>query len=217
MGHPEGMTQPEARFVESLRLWGRKAGFMLRFVAQVARRGSGQIAARRSATVARDFDDIIEALQSGQTLGLCEALIGASDPYGQPWVFHAIDVGSVAAVAWFCARDCLPATDRGGRSLMQAAIERSLAVDEFDDAAEDPLPMIDALVAQGVDVNGADAKGLRPLHIAASLGAVAAAHRLIVLGADPALRDGLGLTAKDYAMRLGQADLVAVLRGALKG
>lgn len=221
MRHLYEMQPPPASFAESLRLWRSKVAFTARLLWQLARRGLRRIGHRRRGAAAvpasLDFETVIEALQSGQTDALDAALIGATAPDGQPWIFHAIDLGSVASVQWFCQRDGLAQTDRGGRSLMQAAIERSLSVDEFDDCPEDTLPMIAALAAQGVDVNGADAMGLRPLHIAASLGAVAAARLLIDLGAKAGLSDGLGLTATDYALRLRHAELVALLRADADG
>jgi ankyrin repeat protein len=196
------MSKPPAPLIDQLRHFGRKTRFMLRFLLQIAGRGVLALRRRKVVVAAASYDDILEVLQSRDGVALAALppdLATGCDPYGQPWLFHAIDFGSLAALRWLLARGAALTEDRRSRSPLQAAIERSLAVDEFDDEPEDPLPMIGLLVAAGADVNAMDGKGLRPLHIAGSLGAEAAEQVLIGLGADPALPDGLGLSALDYA------------------
>lgn len=202
------MPQTPAPLIDRMRQLWRKTRFMLRFFAQIAGRGLLRLQRRETAAVAVSYDDILELLQAREPVALRalpQGLAKGADPYGQPWLFHAIDFGSVAAVKALLAQGAGLGEDRRGRAPLQAAIERSLAVDEFDDefddAPEDALPMITALVAAGAQVNAADSKGLRPLHVAASLGAEAAAAVLIGLGADPALPDGMGLRAEAYARR----------------
>jgi hypothetical protein len=201
------MPKPPAPLFDRMRHVGRKTRFMLRFFAQIAGRGVLSLQRREAPPTAASYDDILEMLQSREPAAfsaLPQDLASGADPYGQPWLFHAIDFGSVAAVKALLAQGAGLGEDRRGRAPLQAAIERSLAVDEFDDAPEDPLPMIAALVAAGAGVNAADSKGLRPLHVAASLGAEAAAAVLIGFGADPALPDAMGLRAEAYARSLEQ-------------
>lgn len=200
------MPYPQIPLSDHLRRFGRKTRFILGFLLQVARRGVLAMQRRgTSGAVAAPYDDLLEALQSRDGAGLAGLppdLAQGCDPYGQPWLFHAIDFGSLAAVDWLLTQGAALREDRQGRSPLQAAIERSLTQDEFDDDPEDTLPMISLLVARGADMNAPDSKGLRPLHIAASLGAEAAAHMLIELGADPALPDGMGRSVQAYGHAL---------------
>jgi ankyrin repeat protein len=53
--------------------------------------------------------------------------------------------------------------------------------------------------AQGMYVNARNAAGDTPLHVATAAGQEAAAHALLVAGADPELRNALGLRPKDMA------------------
>jgi hypothetical protein len=202
--HAARMPEPPAPVFDPLRRFARKSRFMLRFFAQIAGRGIRALQRRETMAPPQSYDDILEALQRPDAAALPPGLAKGADPYGQPWLFHALDFGSLAAVKALLAEGAALGEDRRGRSPLQAAIERSLALDEFDDAPEDPLPMIALLVAAGAGVNALDSKGLRPLHIAASLGAEAAAEQLVGLGADPALPDGMGLLPADHARSLEQ-------------
>lgn len=182
-----------------------KGRLVLRILWGLAQHGLASAWPRAKAADPIGFDDIVEALQSArpEELDLIAArqadFVSGSDPYGQPWVFHAIDIGSPASLEWMLQHNAILRDDRHGRSPLQAAIERSLAVDEYEDDPIDPLPMIAALVAHGASLNAITSNGLRPLQIAASLDAVEAAGALLCLGADPALPDGLGRNALDYA------------------
>lgn len=202
MRHAVRMPRSFPSALGQLQIELRKARFLARFLLQVGGRGLRALRRRAPPAVAAvAYDDILEILQSRDAAvlaGLAPDLARGADPYGQPWLFHAIDFGSVAALRALLAQGAGLGEDRHGRSALQAAIERSVTEDEFDEAPEDPLPMIALLVAAGAGVNAADSKGLRPLHIAASLGAQAAAQALRDLGADPALPDGMGRSAAAY-------------------
>ena len=76
-------------------------------------------------------------------------------------------------------------------------------------AAED----IDVLVASGAEVNAVGDIGNTPLHGAALMGKVAAARRLLELGANPTLRNELGQCAVDVADIGGHDKLAEILRG----
>jgi hypothetical protein len=197
---------------------GAKAVFLARMTAQTLRRLAGQILPRPAPQPADfDIETLIEALQSRDAAALAAfgtARAKGADAQGQPWLFYALDLGSVAAVQGLLAQGAQASGfDRRGRAALQAAVERSLEVDEFEDDPEDPLPMLALLVAAGAEVNLPDALGLAPLHHAARLGAERAARELLALGALRDQRDAgpEGLRPADYAARAGFAGLAALL------
>lgn len=172
-----------------------------------------------SAALIANPDQIIEALQTGDLdflAGLGPEFAASIDAHsGQPWLFHAIDLGSLASLHWFLAQGVdLASRDRAGRLPLQAAVERAAAVDEFDDAPEDPLALIDALLEAGAQINAASAQGLTALHVAAALGLLDVVTLLLERGADANLRDEgfAGSTALDYAVQARQEAVAEVLR-----
>lgn len=167
----------------------------------------------------RDYDHIIEALQLGDT-ALLERLgpefaASADDFIGQPWLFNAIDLGNLASLRWFLAQNvALDGADKAGRSPLQAAIERAAAPDQDDETPEDPLPMIEALLDAGAEINAASRQGLTALHVAAALGLCKVVRLLLARGADPALRDEgfAGAAPFDYAVQAGHTEVAELLR-----
>ncbi|MDZ4396004.1 ankyrin repeat domain-containing protein [Cypionkella sp.] len=169
--------------------------------------------------VIADYDQIVEALQTGDTgflARLGRGFAASSDSFvGQPWLFNAIDLGSLAALQWFLAqRVALDGVDKDGRSVLQAAIERAALVDDYDDAPEDPLPMIVALLEAGAAINAVSRQGLTPLHVAAALGLANVVRVLLALGADASLRDDgfAHATPLDYAVQAGHQAVADLLR-----
>ena len=67
------------------------------------------------------------------------------------------------------------------------------------------------LIADGADVNAADADGLIPLHLAALRGNSAAAETLLAAGAKVEVSDNVGMTALHAAAFNGHKDVVALL------
>ena len=173
----------------------------------------------KDAVLIANYDQIIEALQTGDTGFLArlgpEFASSVDVDSGQPWLFHAVELGNLASLRWFLAQGvALEAADKAGRSVLQAAVERAATVDEFDDAPEDPLPLIAALLDAGAAVNAPSRQGLTPLHVAAALGLVEVVRLLLAHGADPTLRDeGFAhATPLDYAVQAGHQAVGDLLR-----
>lgn len=207
-----------------LHLATRKALFMVKLVLRVASRAvpAAKPSQRPVQDLALQYEQIIEALQSNDALALpriaaeIPGLAFCADPVsGDPLLLTAIDLGTPAAVQWFLTHGALGA-HADSRAPLTAAIERSLAPDEFADVSEDPLVILKILLAAGAPPNATDATGLRPLHIAAVLGAKDAATFLLAMGGDPTLPD-TGLTRAtpyQHALKANQPETAALLRPA---
>ncbi len=166
-----------------------------------------------------DYDQIIGALQTGDTEFLARlgpGFAASSDSFvGQPWLFNAIDLGNLASLRWCLVQGvALDGTDKDGRSVLQAAVERAAVLDEYDDTPEDPLPLIVALIDAGAAINAPSAQGLTPLHVAAALGLGEVVQVLLSRGADATLRDeGFAhATPLDYAVQAGHQAVAVLLR-----
>ncbi len=219
---PENPPSFSARF----RAWLARLGFFARLAWRIGGRSVALLPWRRApapvvadAAVIADYDQIVEALQTGDTgflTRLGPKFAASSDSFvGQPWLFNAIDLGSLTTLRWFLAQGvALDRVDKDGRSVLQAAVERAAAVDEFDENPEDPLPLILALLAAGAAINAPSRQGLTPLHVAAALGLGEVVQLLLSRGADATLRDeGFAhATPFDYAVQAGHRAVADLLQ-----
>ena len=73
------------------------------------------------------------------------------------------------------------------------------------------LAALERLLAEGVALNGQDARGLSALHLAAMHGLLRVVQRLLREGADRNLRDHLGRSAQELAVMRGYVDIAAEL------
>jgi ankyrin repeat protein len=71
--------------------------------------------------------------------------------------------------------------------------------------------MLAVLLEHGVGNRAARAAGMRPLHLAARLGATRMVELLLGHGADAVARDEVGRTALDDALRAGRANTARAL------
>lgn len=97
-----------------------------------------------------------------------------------------------------------------GRPLLAAFLARGADLD---------LPVLEALLAAGPDVNAADADGATPLMHAVSRpgdGRLEAVARLLAAGADAGRRDNAGRSAADRAAGLPAPEFVESLRAATR-
>ncbi|MGY8527294.1 ankyrin repeat domain-containing protein [Paracidovorax citrulli] len=76
----------------------------------------------------------------------------------------------------------------------------------------DDGPIVDLLVAQGIDVNIKGEDGMTALHLAAYAGAIKAAEALLRCRADPDARDSTGMTPMMAAARGGHVEFMRRLR-----
>lgn len=80
------------------------------------------------------------------------------------------------------------------------------------------LPIVEALLQAGADVNRVDYLGVSPLHTAATLGNLDLIELLLRFSADATMADDMGETPCDWAERSGQIKLCERLQGlALSG
>ncbi|MEO7716643.1 MAG: ankyrin repeat domain-containing protein [Capsulimonas sp.] len=70
---------------------------------------------------------------------------------------------------------------------------------------------LEFVVASGGDINAIGDIGLTPLHNAAMRGHEAIVRRLLELGADRAIRDEFGGTARDWANNAGHTEIAHLL------
>jgi hypothetical protein len=75
---------------------------------------------------------------------------------------------------------------------------------------------VSALLANGADVNETTGGGQTPLILAVIFGHTNLVKLLMKAGADPQLRDNLGLNAIEWAQRRGSAEAVAIFKNGLE-
>lgn len=89
---------------------------------------------------------------------------------------------------------------------MSASIPLTNAVTSGDEQA------VSALLANGADVNETTGGGQTPLILAVIFGHTNLVKLLMKAGADPQLRDNLGLNAIEWAQRRGSTEAVAIIK-----
>jgi ankyrin repeat protein len=79
------------------------------------------------------------------------------------------------------------------------------------------LEVMELLFANNAYIDAESPNGTTPLMMAAQYGSTAAVKRLLEEGADPGLRNQLGLTAIDFAHRASRTDAAELIAAAVRG
>ncbi len=144
----------------------------------------------------------------------------ARGPAARPVIRVLLDAGlspaGGAGLARFLAA-CSPGTDSvGAQALALELLQRGADPFATSPAGDPPLslavrldwaPLVDALLAIGVDRETRDARGMSALHLATALGNVPMVRRLIAGGASPDARAADGQTPLGVALSSGRRDL----------
>lgn len=142
---------------------------------------------------------VANRLQNPQVRKAREELAKLRLPLSPPAFHRAITAGNQPAVEWFIQAGISPNArgDNGAAALHVAAFAGHTG-------------LIDRLLGLGGEINAGDAKGLTPLHLAASRPVV---ERLLKAGANPHARDTLGRTPLHTAAESGASEIVELLIG----
>ena len=184
---------------------------------------------------AGSFDDFFTAIQRDDGAAITALLRRGFDPntrgaQGQVGLVTALQLGSLgAAQALLAARNLdVQARNRSGETaLMMAALKGHVAVvqaliardADINQTGWTPLhyaasgaqaghtTIIGLLLEHHAYIDAASPNGTTPLMMAAQYGAPESVQRLLDEGADPLLKNQLGLTAVDFALRAQRKDL----------
>lgn len=160
----------------------------------------------------------------------------AVDPTGRHGLFAALQEGSLKAaealiywprtnVEWRSPKDESPlmlAAFRGHTDLVRKLIARDADVNKpgwtplHYAATGGHLPVIKLLLQEHAYINAESPNKTTPLMMAAEYGSTAAVKLLLEEGADPLMRNELGLSAVDFAMRANRKDAADLIAGAIR-
>ena len=161
------------------------------------------------------------------------------DPKGQPALIVALRGDSRKAAAALIAAKGLRVEERNAKdesALMLAALRGNLAAARALIALDadvnktgwaplhyaasgttpDALAMVALLLEESAYIDAASPNGTTPLMMAVRYGPGDVARLLVQEGADPALKNELGLTALDFARQAERADMVELIAQAVR-
>ena len=106
------------------------------------------------------------------------------DPWiGRHWITNAIDSGTILGVNWILAQNVnLIFRDEEGYTPLHSCISRK---------KHNKYQIMEALIANGADVNAEGTNGYTPLHLAAVRGDFKAMDILLASGADPKMETAI--------------------------
>lgn len=211
-----------------------------RFVASLA----VPVAALALGAQAGSFDDFFTAIRRDDGAAITALLRRGFDPNtrdanGQIGLVLALQLGSLqAAQPLLAARNLdVQAKNRAGETALMmaalkchtAAVQALLARDaDVNQTGWTPLhyaasgpqagqaTIIALLLEHHAYIDAASPNGTTPLMMAAQYGAAESVQRLLDEGADPSLKNQLGLTAVDFALRAQRKDLAEKIVAAIR-
>lgn len=158
------------------------------------------------------------------------------DPAGRHGLFAALQEGSLKAaealvnwprtkVEWRSPKDESPlmlAAFRGHTDLVRKLIARDADVNKpgwtplHYAATGGHLAVMKILIEEHAYINAESPNKTTPLMMAAEYGSTEAVKLLLEEGADPLMRNELGLSAVDFAMRANRKDAADLIAGAIR-
>jgi len=199
------------------------------------------VAASYSLAIAGSYEDFFTAVKRDDPQEIAALLSrgfdpDTRDPQGNTGLFLALRDGSLKAakalVDWpktnvetRTAQDESPlmmAALKGQTELVRKLIERNADVNKTGwtplhyAATNGHLAIIELLLENHAYIDAESPNGTTPLMMAAHYGTPAAVKLLLDAGADPSLKNQLGLSAADFAMRANRQDAADLIAGAVR-
>ncbi|HRO79831.1 MAG TPA: ankyrin repeat domain-containing protein [Alicycliphilus denitrificans] len=190
------------------------------------------------------YEDFFKAIELDNGAAVADLLRrgfdpNARDPKGQPALIVALRGDSRKAAAALIAAKGLKVEERNAKdesALMLAALRGNLsaarALIKLDadvnktgwtplhyaasGTTQDAAAMVALLLEESAYIDAASPNGTTPLMMAVRYGTADVALLLIEEGADPTLKNDLGLTAIDFARQADRADMVDLVAQAVR-
>ncbi len=190
------------------------------------------------------YEDFFKAIELDNGAAVADLLRrgfdpNARDPKGQPALIVALRGDSRKAAAALIAAKGLKVEERNAKdesALMLAALRGNLgaarALIKLDadvnktgwtplhyaasGTTQDAAAMVALLLEESAYIDAASPNGTTPLMMAVRYGTADVARLLIEEGADPTLKNDLGLTAIDFARQADRADMVDLVAQAVR-
>jgi len=199
-------------------------------------------AASFSTAFAGSYEDFFIAVKRDDAQGIAQLLSrgfdpDTLDPQGNTGLFLALRDGSLKAanalVDWprtkvetRTANDESPlmmAALKGHADLVRKLVERNADVNKTGwtplhyAATNGHLAIMQLLLDNHAYIDAESPNGTTPLMMAAHYGTPAAVKLLLEAGADPGLKNQLGLTAMDFAVRANRRDAAELIAASVRG
>lgn len=190
---------------------------------------------------AGSYEDFFQAIRQDDGRAITQLLRrgfdpNALDPAGQPGLFIAVKEGALQAaealiawpktqVEWRSAKDESPlmlAAFKGEKEIVRKLVARDADVNKTGwtplhyAATGGHLEIIQLLLDENAYIDAESPNKSTPLMMAAKYGSVAAVKLLLEAGADPRLRNELGLSAIDFAQQANRRDAAELIAAAIR-